>query len=416
MGPLIFYLSRKYRETFANFETPCNQGAAMWTDPSQIAPELQNVKTSLSAVLKTIISVVGGAGSVIALVRTSMDLLQNRSLVAKRNAELERAGKFADLLAKFSTETVPKDHQEAIGVAVQCCLQECITNVATLSKRLDALRLDPNSALSAPQKLLLTFRPATWHGWVLHVLTYASSAWCAWYVFHSGIEEGKSSFSADVFVTQWRNPNMYLDLAFLVVVGGIFRAWAMEERRRALGYRKPLGHLAQWLVIRFPENARMLVAQILFFVTSMELLTVRDMIADSASRSLGVVSTLAGILLILALVFRHWALAELTCHEQKPQLVRWRAALFTGFFKNWRAYGLLRTMYFLSLPTVGFAVIVAVAFSFFSENASIALALLWLLVVPLPSVAFSYALFRSVRIKCSLAAGKETPLALSVTA
>src|SRR5438270_1495348 len=152
----------------------------MWADGSQITQEqVQNVKTSLSAVLKTIISVVGGAGSVIALARTSLDLLQNRSLVAKRNSELERAGKFADLLGKFSTEKVTKEHQEAIAAAVQGCLQECITNVAMLNGRLDTLRLDPNSALSSPQKLMLTFRPVSWQGWALHVLTYASSAWCA---------------------------------------------------------------------------------------------------------------------------------------------------------------------------------------------------------------------------------------------
>ncbi|HXO39569.1 MAG TPA: hypothetical protein VN872_13080 [Candidatus Acidoferrum sp.] len=399
----------------------------MWTDASQITPQqVQDVKTSLSAVLKTIISVVGGAGSVIALVRTSLDLLQNRSLVAKRNSELERAGKFADLLGKFSTERVPKDHQEAISTAVQCCLQECITNVATLSKRLDALRLDPNSALSAPQKLLLTFRPASWQGWALHVLTYASSAWCAWYVFHSGIEAEKSSFSVNAFLAQWRNPNMYLGLAFLLVVGGIFRAWAMEERRRSLGYRKPVGHLALWLVIRFPENTRMLLAQIMFFVSSMALLTVihltvRDMIAGSPSGSLTAVLIFASMLLTMALVFRNWALAELTCHEQKPQLVPWKTALFAGFFKNWRTDGLLRTMYFLSLAPLGLTVIFAVGGSLLLLGGSVVLALVCLFVVPLPSMAFSYALFRSLKIKHSLAAGKETQpvektVALSVTA
>jgi hypothetical protein len=399
----------------------------MWADGSQITQEqVQNVKTSLSAVLKTIISVVGGAGSIIALAKTSLDLLQNRSLVAKRNSELERAGKFADLLGKFSTEKVPKGHQETIAAAVQGCLQECITNVAKLNERLDTLRLDPNSALSSPQKLMLTFRPASWQGWALHVLTYASSAWCAWYVLHSGIQAGKSSFSADGFLAQWRNPNMYLGLAFLLVVVGIFRAWAMEERRRSLGYRKPAGRLALWLVIRFPENTRMLLAQILFFVSSMALLTVihltvTDMISGSGSVSLTAALILGGILLIMAVVFRNWALAELTCHAQKPQLIRWKAVLFAGFFKNWRAYGLLRTMYFLSLAPLGVAVILAVVVSLFILGGSVAIALLCLFAVPLPNMAFSYALFRSLKIKQSLAAEKETqPIdeiaALSVTA
>ena len=87
----------------------------MWVDGSQITPQqVQDVKTSLSAVLKTIISVVGGAGSVIALARTSLDFLQNRSLVAKRNSELERAGKFADLLGKFSTEKALKNTRKPL--------------------------------------------------------------------------------------------------------------------------------------------------------------------------------------------------------------------------------------------------------------------------------------------------------------
>ena len=218
---------------------------------------------------------------------------------------------------------------------------------------------------------------------------------------------------------------MYLGLAFFLVLFGIFRAWAMEERRRSLGYRKTAGRLALWLVMRFPENTRMLLAQIMFFVSSMAFLTVihssfMDWL-DARSFEPTVALVYASMLLIIALVFRNWALAELTCHEQKPQLVRWKAVLFTGFFKNWRAYGLLRSMYFLSLVPLGVAVILAVAVSLFILGGGVALALLCLFVVPLPNMAFSYALFRSLKIKRSMAAAKETPpveetASLSVTA
>lgn len=400
----------------------------MWADGSQITPEqVQNVKTSLSAVLKTIISVVGGAGSVIALVRTSLDLLQNRSLVAKRNSELERAGKFADLLGKFSAEKVPKEHQEAIAAAVQGCLQECITNVASLNKRLDALRLDPTSTLSTSEKLLLIFRPASWQGWALHLLTYASSAWCAWYVFHSGVQSEQSSFSVDTFLTQWRSSSMYLGLAFSLVVVGIFRAWAMEERRRSLGYRKPAGRLALWLVIRFPENTRMLLAQVMFFISSMAFLTVihgsfTDWLDARSFEPWTAALVYGSMLLIIAWIFRNWALAELTSHEHKPQLVRWKTALFTGFFKNWRAYGLLRGMYFLALGPLVFTMFIGgFAFILFSISKGFLMAFLCLFLIPLPSLVFTYALFRSLKIKCSMAAVKETlpaeeTAALSVTA
>lgn len=384
----------------------------MW-EASQITPEqIEHAKAPLSAVLKTIISVVGGAGSVIALFRTSLDILQNRSLLAKRNSELERAGKLADLLAKFSTECIPQEHKDHLNAIAQSNLQECLANITKLNSRLAVIGQDPNSTLSMPNKLLLAFRPATWRGWTLHLLTYASGAWCAWYVFNSGVTSGNSGFSVQEFLTEWQRSGVYLGLAFSLVMVAVFREWALEERRRSLGYRKPEGNLARWLVMRFPENSRMLLAQILFFISSMVLLTIihgaiRDQFARSKIKSWDTALVYASIVLIGALVFRTWALQELACHQRKPPLARWKKALFGGFFKNLQTYGWLRISYFVTFVPFTLFTLLAIVVAVIIGIDSFFLGLLCLVILPLPSLAFSYALFRSVKIKYSLAMEKE---------
>jgi hypothetical protein len=397
----------------------------MWVEPSQITAQhgLESAKMSLTAVLKTIVSVVGGAGSVIALLKTCGDMLQNRSLVAKRNSELERAGKFADLLGKFSKESVPKEHQETLSNAVHGCLQQCFANVASLNTRLAEISLDPNSSMRARDKILLSFRPASWRGWALHLLTYASVAWCAWYVFKTGLATGNSGFSTQTFLTTWQGSEKYLGLGFSLVMFAIFRRWSLEERRRSYGYRKPADHLARWLVMRFPENTRMLLAQIMFFLTCMALLTaVYSTVAQEKGWDVVLGLSFGSLLLIPALIFRHWALAELVCHEQKPQLVRWKAALFSGFFKNIRAYGLLRALYFVALFPLALMTLIALFYGLLLLIAGqVLLGIGFLLIIPLPNLIFNYALFRSLKIKRSLAQKKdsepdEAPLALSVPA
>ncbi len=64
----------------------------MWIEASpDITDHVKQVKDWAPAVFTTIVSVVGGVGSVIAVARTSADLLENRSLLSKRNSELEQA-------------------------------------------------------------------------------------------------------------------------------------------------------------------------------------------------------------------------------------------------------------------------------------------------------------------------------------
>ncbi len=385
----------------------------MW-EASQITPEqIEHAKAPLSAVLKTIVSVVGGAGSVIALFRTSLDMLQNRSLIAKRDSELEHAGKLADLLTKFSTECIPQEHKDPLNNIAQSNLQECLANIARLSSRLEVISQDPNYTLSMANKLLLAFRPATWRGWILHLLTYASAAWCAWYVFNSGVTSGESGFSVEEFLTEWQRSGVYLGLAFSLVMVAVFREWALEERRRSLGYRKPEGNLARWLVMRFPENSRMLLAQVLFFISSMALLTIihgaiRDQFARSKIKSWDTALVYASIVLIAVLVFRTWALQELAYHQQRPQLVRWKKALFGGFFKNLRVYGWLRISYFVTfVPLALFTLLMIVLAIIVGFMGGFFLGLLCFVILPLPSLAFSYALFRSVKIKYSLAEEQE---------
>jgi len=396
----------------------------MWVDGSQISPEhVEQVKTSASAVVKTIISVVGGAGSVIALLKTSMDLLQSRSLQSRRNNELERAGKLADLMGKFSANKVSNDHQEMLTDALRGCLEQCLEKVGHLNLRLAAISQDPNSRLKPYQKVLLAFRPADWRAWILHLLTYISVACCGWYVFSSGKAIGSDDFSLDQLRLSWQRPALWMEMAFLLVVAAIFRGWALEVRRRSLGYHKSAGPLARVLLVRFPEDARMMVAQLLFFLISMALITIIYSVFSDWRRAaidIGFASLLllfcGGTFLCAALIYRNWALAELINHQQKPRLVSSRVALFQGFFRNFRAYGWMRALFFLALvPTLvlmGFWVVWAfMAF----DAGEITAGLIVLLTVPIPWV-FNYALLRSLKIKYSLDGLKEVSSPQAVAA
>ena len=383
----------------------------MWTDANsaQITGHVTQVRDWAPAVFTTIVSVVGGVGSVIAVAKTSADLLENRSLLAKRNSELEQAGKLTDLLNKFSNERLCREHQDSLAQAAQICLQECLANVEKLNARLVAIRLDPNSSLRVYEKLFLAFRPADWRGWVLHLLAYASVVGSGWYIFHSGVAQDTGTFSRETFLSAWQRSFAYLMLAFFLSVVLLFRAWALEERRRALGFHKVASPLERRLLMRFPENWRMLLGQIMFFLSSMVLLTVMHSsftgVFGKGGDALFLLVFFGAPTLVAVLVFRAWALAELALQEQTPQLVSWRKALFAGFFKNMRRYGRWRLMFFLTLLWC-LVFFVAMAFS--------ALLIVgtqqdWLLALAfvafnLPNLVGLYAVLRCSRIKCSLAA------------
>src|SRR5258708_23505230 len=84
----------------------------MWIDASpDISDHLKRAKDWAPALFTTIVSVVGGVGSVIAVARTSADLLENRSLLTRRNSELEQAGNRTDPLNKFPNCPLGRQHQ-----------------------------------------------------------------------------------------------------------------------------------------------------------------------------------------------------------------------------------------------------------------------------------------------------------------
>src|SRR5258708_1522226 len=326
----------------------------MWIEAGpDITDHVKQVKDWAPAVFTTIVSVVGGVGSVIAVARTSADLLENRSLLSKRNSELEQAGKLTDVLNKFANDRLCRAHQDSLAQAAQTCLQECLANVEKLSARLAAIRLDPNPSLKLYDKLFLTFRPADWRGWVLHLLAYVSIVGCGWYLFHLGVAQDTGEFSRQIFLSALQRSFTFLVLAFFLAVVLLFRAWALEERRRCLGYRKVAGALERALLMRFPESWRMLLGQIMFFLSGMVLLTIlhSTLTGVFGTRSNGLFSlAFFGIpTLIAVLVFRTWAVAELAYQEHGPQLVPWRKTLFVGFFKKIRQYGPRRLMFFLTL-------------------------------------------------------------------
>src|SRR5262249_45493881 len=99
----------------------------MWAEATQLKGAEQ-VKNLFPALLTTMISIVGGVGSAIGLARTSLDLFESRSLMARRNSELERAGKLADLLGKFSSDKVNAEHREGLTKSVHAGLQQCLAN------------------------------------------------------------------------------------------------------------------------------------------------------------------------------------------------------------------------------------------------------------------------------------------------
>ncbi len=382
----------------------------MWMGPdqSQIASKAAGAaKEWIPALGKTVISVVGSLGTVIAFAKTGFDLLQNRSLLAKRNSELERAGRYADLLEKFSCAQVAKEHQEALGESVQSCLQQCLANVARLNARLAELNRDPNSHLRVHEKLFLMFRPVNWRGWALLALAYAVLWLCGWYIFHTGAAKG-GHFSRQEFLTAWQDSFTYLLLAFFVVVAMVLRAWALEERRRCLNFRTDAGRLGRWLVMRFPESGRMLLAQTMFFWAGMVLLMivhggVTDAYKNGGS-DVGSFIFFGMIALAWTVILRAWALAELAYQQRKPQLVRLREALFTRFFKNLRQYALWRVMFVMSCAWCSGVLLIALLVALILIGNPGAAALV-LVVIPLPSLVLTYAILRSLRIKYSLAEG-----------
>ena len=391
----------------------------MWTEASpDISGHVQQVKDWAPALFTTIVSVVGGLGSVIAVARTSADLLENRSLLSRRNSELEQAGKLTDLLNKFANDRLCREHQDSLAQAAQICLQECLANVEKLNARLAAIRLDPNSGLKLYEKLFLAFRPLDWRGWVLHLLAYASIAGCGWYVFHLGVGDA-GEFSRQTFLSAWLRSFTYLVLAFFLAVVLLFRAWALEERRRCLGYHKVVGPLEQALLMRFPETWRMLLGQIMFFLSGMVLLTIVHTtitgVFGTGSSAVFALAFFGTPTLIAVLVFRGWALAELAYREHGPPLVPWRKTLFAGFFRKIRQYGPRRLMFFLTLfwccllglPTSIYAI------AMLAESWSIALLIL---AINLPNLIGLYAALRSLRIKCSLANQPQAEKSVAVSA
>src|SRR5205085_10969662 len=134
----------------------------MWLPPEQthvIESAAKGVQVNFQAMFTTLVSVVGGFGSIVAVYKTYADLFQSRSVLSKRNDELARAGKFVELSKQFANENIALEQQQAFKKHIQECLQESLARVDDLNRKLAAIRQDPNATLNIHERMFLLFRP-----------------------------------------------------------------------------------------------------------------------------------------------------------------------------------------------------------------------------------------------------------------
>lgn len=374
----------------------------MWFPPDAHAVEgaVKGAPGAFTGAFTTLVSLAGGLGSFVAVYKTYADLFQSRSVLSERNEELARASKLVDLLKQFANENLPPEQQQAFKTNIQHCLQESLTRIDALNRKLALIRQDPNSTLTTFERMFLLFRPLNKRGWILHFLTCMTVVFLGWYVFRSGVGSA-GDFSFERLLAAWRPSVRYLSVLSLIFLVLLFRIWSLTERKRELGYREPAGKLAQVFAAQYPESVRMLIAQFLFFPSLLMALAAVVLAATSGiSRFLPVV--IFAIFLSLAITFRNWAAAEFSYEEKRPQLAGFKAVLFGAFFKSLRRYGSLRLLLVLALLLT--SLFMAVLLMGIKDRRMLNAGL----VFGSMAMSVSYALFRSLRIRYSMALATST--------
>jgi hypothetical protein len=370
---------------------------AVWLPPESQAVEgaVRGAQSAFPGAFTTLVSLAGGLGSFVAVYKTYAELFQSHSVLSERNEELTRASKLVDVLKQFANENLPPEQQQAFKTHIHQCLQESLARIDALNQKLALIRQDPNSTLTTSERMFLLFRPLNKRGWIFHFLTYMTVVLLGWYVFRFGVGS-TGDFSLERFLAAWRPSVRYLSVLSLVFLFLLFRIWSLTERKREMGHRERAGKLAQVFAAQYPESIRMLIAQFLFFPSLLIALAAVVMVITSGVLHSAMVLVF-GVFLFLAITFRNWAAAEFSYEEKHPQLAGFMAILFGAFFKSLRYYGLLRLL--LVVAVLLTSLFVAMLIMAMRDPKMLGPVLVFL---PMP-ISLSYALFRSLRIKYSMA-------------
>jgi len=264
--------------------------------------------------LKLAAAAVAGLGSLITLGKNSFSYLRDLSLGNRRDKELSKALVAAGLPGKPDT-ILAADLHDALVKEIDISVRQHLEKLKDLSARLADRAADPIYKLSGAARLFLVFGKANLRIRIPQILTYlcAISAAIALIVGVAGIHFDKSSPKWILSSLTHAFDRLFL---FVIFIGLYFlvRAWTLAEYRRSEGSEKSLGPVAQWLVLRAPENTRMFFAQLLFlgygwlltFSLCIALLEGGHPFRDHPSYALyGLV-----IIFLLVVTFRNWAAAE----------------------------------------------------------------------------------------------------------
>lgn len=325
------------------------------------------------------------------------------TLAAKRNDELQRAGELAGHYQHLMTAPLPQEDKELLQQQIQQRIQECLSAVRELDQRLREAEKDPNSKLSTWSKIFLWYKPLGWREFVPHVLTYicfVAAVWLSIRGFISWKDDGPS----------------HLMFAFMLLAFAfVFHYWAFDGRRQELGYHKELGRLSRLLLIQAPENGRMLLGQICFFLCgTLSLALVVFLATDHdtfrSGSDVGYAAALVLVALMYTSIFHGWASAELQRPGDKRQLAPISRALFKHFFRQMKSSGWSEFKFIFAfslglIPFLGWAIVAVVLGR---NNWIVSLFFLGLL---LPLMVPIYAALRTVRINYSLSQPKELVIA-----
>lgn len=325
------------------------------------------------------------------------------SLTSQRNDELQRAGELAGHYQHLMTAPLPQEHKDLLQRQIQQRIQECVSTIGQLEQRLQEGEKDPNWNLSTWKKLFLWYKPLGWREFVPRVLTYICFVAAVWLSIRGAIS--------------WRDDGLsHLMLAFMLLAFAfVFHYWAFDGRRQELGYRKELGRISRLLLIQAPENGRMLVAQICFFLcATLSISVIVALAADYRSfRGGGDVIGAVAMVLVACMytsIFHGWASAELRRSTDKRRLAPFSRALFKNFFRQMKHSGWARVKFIFAscLGLIPCLACIFVAVMLGAAGGVFVFFFLGLFVIFLVPI---YAAFRTVRINYSLSQPKELVMA-----
>lgn len=325
------------------------------------------------------------------------------TLASKRNDELQRAGELAGHYQHLLTAPLPQEPKDLLQQQIQQRIQECVATIRQLDQRLQESEKDPNSKLSTWSKIFLWYKPLGWREFVPHALTYICFVAAVWLTIRG--------------IISWKDdgPSHLMFSFMLLAFAFVFHYWSFDGRRQELGYHKELGRTSRLLLIQAPENGRMLVAQICFFLcATLSLAVVIALAADYRSFRGGAdVAGAISIVLVACMytsIFHGWASAELCRPTDKCQIAPFSRALFKHSFRQMKHSGWAKFKFIFAvcLGLIPCLVCIFVAVMLGAAGWLFVFFFLGLFVIFLVPI---YAAVRTVRIKYSLSQPKELVIA-----